>query len=302
MKIIRTTAVTLLATTALAHAGGIERSDQSMAILFEEGTYAELSFSHVMPDTSGTLGVSSGSVIPSFNNVALRFRQDFTESLSFAIVLENHVGADVDYPAGNGYALAGTNAELNGESLTAVLRYEFPTGMSIYGGARLATINGDVTIQTAAPLPAGIYTLSTNTDSAVGYLIGASYEIPEIALRVNLTYNSSYTHDLTANDAIIGVTTATSSIEVEVPQSLMLEAQSGIAEDTLLFGSIRWVDWTAFEVDTALYQAFVGGGPPLVGYNSDRITYEIGVARRFTDEWVGAITATYEPETNDVDS
>ena len=44
----------LLASTALVHAGGIDRSGQSINALFENGRYAEFSFGHISPDTSGT--------------------------------------------------------------------------------------------------------------------------------------------------------------------------------------------------------------------------------------------------------
>ncbi|MBF9029731.1 hypothetical protein HKCCE3408_04920 [Rhodobacterales bacterium HKCCE3408] len=299
MKKFTYTAAAFLATTAIAQAGGIERSSQSMSILFEEGTYAELSFSRVFPNTSGTVGggtVSSGDVIPGYNNLSLRYRQDITDELSFALVLENHIGADVSYPAGGLYPLAGTTAELRADSMTALLRYEFPSNFSIYGGARVARIGGDVNL----PAVGAGYTLSTDTDTALGYVLGVAYEIPDIALRVALTYNSEYTHDLTATEGGIGPFSGSSPLDVTVPQSVMLEAQSGIAEDTLLFGSIRWVDWTAFEIAPDGYVTAVGS--PLVEYRDDYITYTIGVGRRFSDEFSGALSVLYEPEINSVNS
>jgi len=36
--------------------------------------------------------------------------------------------------------------------------------------------------------------------------------------------------------------------EIKTPQSVNLEFQTGIAKVTLLFGSVRWVDWTAFNI------------------------------------------------------
>ena len=304
MKLMTKSAVALLATTALAQAGGVERSVQSMSILFEEGTYAELSFSHVNPNTSGTVGgvLESGDMSPSYNNLSLRYRQQITEDLSFALVFENHIGADVSYPASATYPLAGTVAELSADSMTALLRYELPSNFSVYGGVRVARISGDVTILSAAPAPALNYSLTTDTDVAYGFVIGAAYEMPEIALRVALTYNSEYTHDLEATEAGIGGLSGTSPLEVTVPQSILLEAQSGIAEDTLLFGSIRWVDWTAFEIAPNGYTNPLVVGSPLVDFEDDTITYTLGVGRRFSDEWAGAVSALFEPETNTVDS
>ena len=51
----------LLATSAMiaaasgASAGGVERSSQSVAILFEQGRYAELSFGHFDPSVTGSV-------------------------------------------------------------------------------------------------------------------------------------------------------------------------------------------------------------------------------------------------------
>lgn len=91
----------LLATTALAQAGGIERSNQSMAILFEEGTYLQFGLGYSDPDVSGSNAAgASGDMAPSFVLPSISFRTDISEQLSFALILDEHVGADVGYPAG----------------------------------------------------------------------------------------------------------------------------------------------------------------------------------------------------------
>lgn len=292
MKLMTKSAVALLATTALAQAGGVERSDQSMDILFEEGTYAELSFSRVSPSVSGTQGggaVSSGGMTPAYNNFALRYRQDITDNLSFAFILDNHIGADVSYPAGTGYTAAGSTAELSGTSFTVLARYEFPSQFSIYGGLRAGRASGEVSL----PFTGG-YTLETSEETDLGYVIGAAYEIPEIALRVALTYNSEYTHEFESTE--FGA--ASGTFETTIPQSLMLEAQSGIAEDTLLFGSVRWVDWTAFDITPTTYTTGVVPGGSLVSFADDFYTVTVGVGRRFSDEWAGAVSVVWENEVN----
>jgi len=303
MKLMTKSAVALLATTAVAHAGGVERSNQSVSILFEEGTYAELSFSRVVPEVSGTIGggaVSSGDMTEGYNNYALRYRQDLTDSLSLALILENHIGADVDYPVDTGYIIAGSRAELVGDSFTVLARYEFPSNFSVYGGLRAGRASGEVLLQ-----PSG-YSLETSTETDLGYVLGVAYEIPEIALRVALTYNSEYTHDFESAEDSLLTAAQTGSFETTIPQSLMLEAQSGIAEDTLLFGSVRWVDWTAFEITPDLYTsgalaaAGIPAGSQLVSYEEDFYTVTLGVGRRFSDEWSGAVSVVWENEVNEL--
>lgn len=293
-------AAALLATTAMAQAGGVERSNQSVAILFEEGTYAELSFSLVSPDVTGVqlgTGTPSGDIGNGFLNYAFRIRQDLGGPWSMGLIAENHIGADVTYNAGTGYAISPSRAAIRGDSLAAILRYEFDTGASLYGGARASRAEGMANLTVPG---FGNYTLDTEADTAIGYLVGVSYEIPEIALRVNLTYNSEYTHTFSSSETGLGPPLS-SSFDTTIPQSLHLEAQSGIAEDTLLFGSIRWVDWTEFDISPTRYSTAGGGAlGSLVDYDSDTITYVVGVGRRFSDAVSGAASITYEAEQNDL--
>lgn len=279
-----TTFAALLATTTLAHAGAVERSTQSMAILFEEGTYAELSYSFVDPDVTGSIGggaVPSGDITPNYTDFTLRYRQDITESLSFALINDSPIGADVAYPIGTGYPFAGSIGTIDSRALSAIARYEMSNGASVYGGLRIVTLDGNVT------LPG--YTLVAEGSTEVGYILGAAYERPDIALRVSLTYQSATDHDMTATENGI----ATGMFPVTIPQSLTLEAQSGVAENTLVFGSIRWVDWTEFEVDGPV-------GPSIVSYDSDRTTFTIGGARRLNEEWTVLASIAYEAQNDDL--
>ncbi|MBL9072563.1 hypothetical protein [Tabrizicola sp.] len=281
----------LLATTALAaaatgaHAGGVERSTQSVAILFEQGRYAELSFGHFDPTVEGAVGggaVSSGDMAGSYNSWSLGYKMDIGDRMALAMILDQPIGANVNYPASAApYPLAGSTAELTSNAITALLRYKFENNVSVYGGLRYETVHGEVSL----PFIGG-YTLTTNHDSELGYVLGIAWEKPEIAARVALTYNSAITHSLESVEfgAIPG------TFDTEIPQSVNLEFQTGIAKDTLLFGSIRWVDWTAFIIDPPIYPP----ADPLVDYASDRVTYNLGIGRRFNENWSGAVTLGYE--------
>jgi long-subunit fatty acid transport protein len=282
-RYVLATAAMVAATTG-AQAGGVERSTQSVAILFEQGRYAELSFGRFAPDVSGTVGggaVSSGDMAGNYNSYSLGYKMDIGDRMAFAMILDQPIGADVNYPTGTGYPLAGSTAKLSSSALTALLRYKLENNVSVYGGLRYETVHGEVS------LPFLSYTLNTNHDSELGYVVGIAWEKPEIAARVALTYNSAIKHSLDSVER--GVTTA--GFDTEVPQSVNLEFQTGIAKDTLLFGSIRWVDWTAFIIDPPGYTPPT---TPLVDYASDRVTYNLGIGRRFNENWAGAITIGYE--------
>lgn len=304
-KLISGIALTALC-AGVAHAGGVERADQSVAILFEEGTYAELSFGAFNGDVSGrgpnatfTGLTGSGDMSPGFGNVALGFKQAVSETIDVALILDQPIGADIKYPAGTGYIGEGATASLDANAITALVRYRLPSNVSLIGGVRALRTSGEADLPYIAA-PFG-YALSTSTETDFGYVIGIAWERPEIAARVALTYNSAITHDFDSTEEIAGITAPggfETVFETEIPQSVNLEFQTGVAEDTLLFGSIRWVDWTSFDIDPELYNNILG--EPLVFYTDDVITYNLGLGRKFTDQWSGAILLGYEENKGDL--
>ncbi|WP_295075597.1 hypothetical protein [Tabrizicola sp.] len=285
MKHFALVTAAMLAATGGAHAGGVERSTQSVGILFEKGRYAELSFGRFAPDVSGVSplspGASSGDMAGDYNSWSLGYKMDIGDRMAFAMILDEPIGADVNYATGTFYPAGGSTAKLSSSAITALLRYQFENNVSVYGGLRYQTVHGEVALT-------GGYTLDTNYDSELGYVVGVAWEKPEIAARVALTYNSAITHSLES----VEIGSPTAGFDTEVPQSVNLEFQTGIAKDTLLFGSIRWVDWTSFIINPPLYDAV--SPLPLVDYANDRITYNLGVGRRFSENWAGAVTIGYE--------
>ena len=74
--------------------------------------------------------------------------------------------------------------------------------------------------------------------------------------------------------------TAVSNATMVIPQTLTLNFQSGIAEDTLMFGSIHKADW-----DTAQIAIPVNGAISAVGSSfSNRTAYSVGIGRKLTDD------------------
>lgn len=304
-----TTAAALAAAATGASAGGVERSTQSVGILFEAGRYAELNLGYFSPDISGSLlapipstpfaaGAASGNMAAGFSSLSFGYKQPLSDRLDLAVIVDEPIGAKVRYEGTFGlhpYPLAGTTADLTSDAITALLRYKMPSNVSIYGGLRYETVKGVVSIPfVGAPGPG--YTLRTNNDGEFGYVVGIAWERPEIAARVALTYNSAIVHTLDSVEfgAVPG------SFDTEVPQSVNLEFQTGIAQDTLLFGSIRWVDWSVFDIAPPVYTSPGVVGSPLVSYPNDRVTYNIGIGRRFNESWSGAILLAYEPSDGEI--
>lgn len=293
MKKVLYTASTLALAASGALAGGIDRSGQSVGVIFEEGNYAEISFGSVNPNVSGSAvavlgGVPSGDMAASYSQLGGALKYSVNENLDVALIFDQPFGADVSYPAAAApYYAAGSVAELNTSALTGVVKYTLPSMISIYGGLRYQTMSADASI----PFVAG-YTGSADRDGSLGYLVGIAWEKPEIAARVALTYNSKIKHDLaTTETSLLGALASTTT--VETPESVNFEFQTGVAQDTLLFGSVRWVDWSNFDISPAQYGALTGGGS-LVSYDNDSVSYSLGIGRRLNENWSAAVTLGYE--------
>ncbi|MCL7464087.1 hypothetical protein [Phaeovulum sp. NW3] len=313
MRRVVTTASALALAAGAATAGGIERSTQSVAILFEQGRYAEVNFGAFSPDVSGSVGgvLNSGDMALGYGTLSLGYKQALSDRLDLAIIFDQPIGADLNYSPDAGgatplgfrsYPLAGSYATIDSNAITALLRYKMENNISLIGGVRALRTSGEVALQVRPdpvmnPALVVPYGMSTSTETDFGYVLGIAWEKPEIAARVALTYNSAITHDFDATESSPLGVGRTSVFETEVPQSLNLEFQTGIAADTLLFGSVRWVDWTAFKIPPQDYATVLGGN--LVDYSNDVITYSLGVGRKFNEQWSGAVVLGYEKQNGD---
>ncbi len=305
MKYLLTGAAALMIGTAPVLAGGIERAPQSLGILFEQGNYGELTFGGVDPTVEGTdiAGFSTGDVAQGYGFVGLAYKHQFNDNLSAAFIMEQPFGADLLYPLApeGSPVLGGTRVQIDSTTYTALARYKFQNNFSVHGGIRASAAEGQVNLNGAGYSSTAGYDLGIDNELGVGYVIGAAYEIPDIAARVSLTYNSPIEHDFTMTESGGPLpVTLTGDYTVKTPRSWTLEGQTGIAADTLLFGSIRWVKWSEFQVDNALFPIVTPlGNIPLVEVE-DTTTYTIGMGRKFTENWSGSVSFLYEPSKGDI--
>lgn len=286
----------------------------SIAPLFETGSYVELSFGSVNPDVSGYFphplagDLPAGDVTPSFNMMAGAYKRDLSEKLSFALIIDQPFGADVDYGSNTSYPIAGSNASVDTTAVTAVLRYKFDDRFSVYGGVRNLSSEGEVYLNIPVPGSPGVtfpYAMETSTENDWGYLVGAAYEIPDIALRASLTFNSSIDITFDAHEVSPGLAsplnptgTLDESMKVTMPKSVNFDFQTGIAADTLLMFSARWAEWTSTTITPVGYEAIVGDN--LVDHSDDTISYSLGIGRRFNDKLSGSLSIGYEAANNKV--
>ncbi len=90
--------------------------------------------------------------------------------------------------------------------------------------------------------PAGLVRTDVS-DSGIGWRAGIAFEIPEYALRTSIIYNSSIDYSMTGTLSGAALFVPIFG-NMTMPQSVELRARSGVAPGWLMFGSIKWTDWS----------------------------------------------------------
>ncbi len=293
----------LAAQTALA--GGLDRSGQPIGIIFEQGNYAELSFGMTSPDLTGTdlLANPISDVGGAFSVAGGGIKYQFSDKFSAALIFDQPYGADITYGGSPATTmLGGTSAMAHTSSVTAVGRYQFSDRFSAHAGIRHQTISGDITLSGLAYGGLSGYNVALGGDSSLGFVVGGAFEIPEMALRVALTYNSEITHDLPSVETIGGFPLGVSAdTEVKSPASINLDFQSGINPKTLVFGSVRYVKWSDLIISPTFFDALVAPGTPNSSISDleDTVSYSLGIGRKINDALSLSIAYGWEPGGDD---
>lgn len=307
---INTLVSVLLATTSMATAGGLDRATTGTSTLFEKGSYVELSYASttpsIGPNANPNLGLAGGmNVTQSFTTAQFNFKTDLNDKLSVAISSNNNpFGVDVDYDdfviGGGAYdSIASLRANLDSTALTVMARYKITDSVSAIAAMKNQTVSGtaDVSVPLSAASmalggPAVDGNVSLTSASGTNFIVGASYEIPEIALRVVGTYESEATFAPNVIVEANGINTGPG--QVKTPEVLMLEFQTGVAANTLAFGSIRHAKWG----DAQVKMSEPYENAQLSDFDNST-TYTLGVGRKFSDSFSASLSASMDPSDSD---
>lgn len=304
MKLLLSAIGGLFLSASLVQAGGIDRTVTGYGLLFDKGRVVTLGFSHVTPDVSGVLDhplagpMPTGNMAQGYASLSFSYKADLNDRLSYALLVNTPYGADALYSQG---AYTGLEAHWQSHQVAALLKYKLGERASVYGGLRhvssSATINipAQMLAPPSAPIALGAYSASTNTDAKLGYVLGAAYEIPDIALRAALTYESAITHEFDTQERfanLAGGATVPGKTKIILPQTVTLDVQSGIAKDTLLFGSVRWSEWSQWHVRPSYYDTVTG--KEVTGFNTNVVSYQLGVGRKINDNLSMFVRVGYE--------
>src|SRR6056297_836114 len=261
----------------------------------------------------------TGNMLTDYTNYGLAYKNDFTEKLTFGLFVNNPYGAGAEYTQG---VYAGLTAEWDSDQVAVVGKYRLTDRVSVFAGARYVESQADIAIPDllvrsavgrnaqsigaeAQALGAQAQTLGARAQTLGaaaqdfgtsmkynasgsrvgdwGAILGVAYEIPDIALRVALSWQSEITHSFDTSESLagLGIDTDGGDTDVKMPQVFALDFQTGVAPGTLVFGQVKWTEWSKWE---------------------DRTTWRLGVGRAFTDDLSGLAQVTYEAPNGDVTS
>ena len=257
-------------------AGGLEVSRQNNMILFSEGKTVNFSTRQTSSTVTDNLYTSldSQSIIKKLNLMSAAFKSDYNENISYAFEMYEPMASTLQYPATVGGVPAGQKALLRSQALSLTGKYNLSnSGFGLVAGVRQLTIK-----RSTLNINPAQGDLVTTPDSGIGYVAGVSYEMPEIALKVLLTQAPGID--------IVVPTTVVGSGTVSQPSFTTLEFETGIANNTLMFGSIHQGEHASAQVKL--------NGIGAISSFTDGEKYNIGVGRKFSEKLSGSFSYTTE--------
>lgn len=350
MKLKTLTTAMILATVPMtgAFAAALDRSGQSISAFLQPGNYFEAGISVLDPSVSGKVrnGYSPSAAPPSaiglqntnlsdmgddyyFPSAALKLQ--LTDKFSFGLIYDQPFGADATYSLSDTVSAAAggvglfhngtetTEVEVKSQSISMIFGYQPTENFNFYAGPVYQTIEGDVQLRGlayGATQALGMYNANIKEDSAVGWLAGFAYQIPEIALKASVTYRSEIDHKASAREygqsnvlAFVGsspVYDVATDANITTPQSVNLDFQTGIMANTVAFANVRWVNWKDFSLDLKQFGTVADtlgalgqtpdnpNGFDIVGYTDDQWSANVGVGRKFNDLWAGNVSVGWD--------
>ena len=305
MKLSFISTAILLSTlpTSLVLAAGLDRSGQSISAFLQSGNYAEAGISVLDPTVKGK-DLSGNSVSDMaddyyFANAAIKVQA--TEQISLGLIYDQPFGADATYQLdGSNFASStlneGTQVEVKTQNLTALIGYQPTKNWNIYAGPVWQTVEADIALRGRSYQSLSGYNIKVDQEEAYGWLAGAAYQIPEIALKAAITYRSEIKHKAVAEESInvtpmMEMPLVTKGVNAVTPQSVNIDLQSGISQNILAFANVRWVHWDQFVVSPAFLKS---KNLDLISYSDDQYSATIGLGHKFNHKWSGSSSVGYD--------
>lgn len=305
-KLFNTSLVALLTSSPfLANAEGLERVNIDPSFMFTEGSTAEIGFGNVSPSLPAVKGTGSAFTFQSGLDVATSFsvltgsvKTELGDNFDLGLFYTSQGnGVGIDYGTIGSEANVTIKADLEIPTLAMIGKYQINEAMSVFVGAKQSTVKKGATLKLGSDTSA--ISLNGNVlpdvtshwelakKSGIGAIYGAAYEMPEIALRVVLTIEDDI--DLAIPATSKGGLASTGTATASIGDAMSLNFQTGIAEDTLLFGNIRRSSWKDNQVKVP-----TPAGLAQVSSFSDGDSYSLGIGRKISDDLSVSISGFYD--------
>lgn len=248
---LATAAVLLLGNSALA--GGYDTGERDWDFLFQDSRFAiQIGAAYIDPNRTlsnimGTLGPSIDTPeAASFSLSNLRLALRIGEDIRCMGSTHQPYGGRAAYDPAWSYAPSVVRQDFSSRSLDLTCAYSLDAG-----AGRLSFVAGGSNQQIRYVLEQDLTSLNPFvgqartdvSDRAATWRVGLAYELPDYALRASVIYNSGARHRPTGS-----FTSGLGVVPVEgvlrLPASIELRLQSGIAQQTLAFGSITRSFWS----------------------------------------------------------
>lgn len=273
---------------APAAAGALDVLRQDYGLLFEQGTVIESDTAFIAPSIKGNIAApgfgDTGDVAPNFWIGGLGVKTDLTSDLSLAVIGDQPYYADLEF---TDFPIGPVTTVYKTLEFTALLRYKFDDRWSVFGGPRLGTFEADVNTF-------GIkYNLDRST--AWGYTAGVAYEIADTGTLARLAYKSPLKFNSAGSGLAVtpggGFYPVIGDIDVQLPQSVILDVRVPILPTTFFLGSITWNEWSAMKLRPA--QNSGNSGFSATNYDNNWV-FEAGLAQFLTEHWIVSGSVTYD--------
>jgi long-subunit fatty acid transport protein len=267
-------------------AGGADVTLMPTEMMFEKGGYAEMSVAKVSPNVTGKTMAPTVSMYSEYTATTVGIKTDMNEKISLGFANYLSAAIQVDYRQ-TGSPVKAAFVDLNIKSNVLLAKYQINDNLSA-----LAAVKHSITSNATANVltnPNGNLIIPSANDTSFAALV--AYEKPEIALRISALYQSEtkFKLPMTSSTYPGGVADGKAGL----PSSITLRFQSGIAPDTLLFGSIHRGNWAKSQIEFETDASLAAGKNTLAARSSFTTTsaYNLGIGRKLSDTY--AISASY---------
>ncbi|EMR5774221.1 outer membrane transport family protein [Acinetobacter baumannii 1062314] len=315
----------------ISHASALEQSGQSILPFLENGNYAEANLFAVNSSVSGVVNDradlvrdhqsrDTGDIAESTQFYTAAIKLQLTDRLSFGVLYDQPFSADIKYPArsnnsyfDNDISYEGTSVKADTQNLSLLFGYSPYQHFQIYGGPVYQTVKANVALRGNAYTQAfNGYNAKFKQQGEVGWLLGGSYQLPDIALKAAITYRSKIKYKFQVEEDIFGEPlklVENEKTKLETPASLNIDFQTGISEKSLVYMNLRWVNWKEFETRPPQYGALseilmkelTNGeyiqGFKLDSYQNDQYSATLGIAHQFTEKWSTSTDVSWDSGT-----